>query len=49
MLSAADVADALRFGLAHGYVATEDERYVITWAWFRPIVLFLQRRHLLVT
>jgi len=49
MLSAADVADALRFALAHGYVATEDERYVITWAWFRPIVLFLQRRHLLVT
>ncbi|HRG95999.1 MAG TPA: AAA family ATPase [Polyangiaceae bacterium] len=49
MLSAADVADALRFALAHGYVAAEDERYVITWAWFRPIVLFLQRRHLLVT
>lgn len=49
MLSAADVADALRFGLAHGYVALEAERYVITWAWFRPIALFLQRRHLLVT
>lgn len=47
MLSAADVADALRYGVARGYLRLEDGRYTTTWAWFRPIVLFLQRRHLL--
>ncbi len=48
MLSAADVADALRYAHARGYVKTDEGRYTVTWAWFRPIVIFLQRRHLLV-
>jgi energy-coupling factor transporter ATP-binding protein EcfA2 len=48
MLSAADVEDALRYAIARGYLAAEGGRYSTTWAWFRPIVTHLQRRHLLV-
>lgn len=43
------VRDALRYGLAKGYFVREDERYVITWDWFRAITRFLKRRHLLFT
>lgn len=47
MLSTRRVGDAVRYALARGYVHEEDGRYGVTWAWFRPITRFLQRRHLL--
>jgi len=47
MLPLADVGDALRYGLARGYLSEESGRYHITWAWYRPITRLLRRRHLL--
>ncbi len=49
MLNAADVADALRYAVARGYLKEEQGHYRVTWTWFRAMTLFLQRRHLLVT
>ncbi len=49
MLRPDEVEDALRYGLLRGYFALVGDRYRITWAWFRPITRFLQRRHLLAT
>lgn len=46
-LPALQVKDALRFGAAKGYFTRVDGRYRITWAWFRAITRFLQRRHLI--
>jgi hypothetical protein len=48
-LSEDEVEDALRFGLARGYFERRDSRLWVTWAWFRPITRFLERRHLLYT
>ena len=48
MLGPADVADALRYGLARGYLERDDAGYRVTWTWFRAMTVFLQRRHLLV-
>ncbi len=46
-LSRATVDTALRFACMRGYVEQRGDRYWITWAWFRPITRFLERRHLL--
>jgi hypothetical protein len=43
------VDDALRYGLARGYFEIVDDRYRVSWTWFRPITRFLQRRHLLAS
>lgn len=49
MLRPAQVSDSLRYALARGYIEERAGTYRVTWAWFRPIVVFLQRRHLLVS
>lgn len=46
-LTEAEVLDALRFGVQRKYFELRDGRYWVTWAWFRPITRFLERRHLL--
>ena len=46
-LPPAQVKDALRFGTVQGYFKQNDDRYQITWGWFRAITRYLQRRHLL--
>jgi len=48
MVRPAEVADALRYALARGYVEKVDGAYRVSWAWFRVLTRFLQRRHLLV-
>lgn len=48
MLSAADIANALRYAEARTYVSQRDGKYAVTWTWRRALSLFLQRRHLLV-
>jgi hypothetical protein len=40
--------DALRYGLARGYLAEDGGRFRVTWAWYQPIMQLLQRRQLLV-
>lgn len=47
MLEPSEIQDALRFGLNHGYLKLIGVRYWVTWAWFQPIIRFLQRRYLL--
>jgi hypothetical protein len=47
MLESSEIEDALRFGMNRGYFKLVGERYWVTWAWFRPITRFLQRRYLL--
>ncbi|MDF3066586.1 MAG: hypothetical protein K0R38_2187 [Polyangiaceae bacterium] len=47
MLEPADIEDALRLGLNRGYFRKLEGRYWVTWAWFRPITRFLQRRYFL--
>ncbi|MBN1605877.1 MAG: hypothetical protein JW940_04560 [Polyangiaceae bacterium] len=47
LLKESQVEDVLRYGLARGYFERLGDRYRVTWAWFRPIIRFLQRRHLL--
>jgi hypothetical protein len=49
MLQPGEVENALRYGLARGYLERRDLGYRVTWAWFRAITRFLQRRHLLST
>ncbi|MCA9785567.1 MAG: hypothetical protein KC488_03355, partial [Candidatus Cloacimonetes bacterium] len=49
MLGLSQVENALRYGLARGYFLREGERYRVSWAWFRAITRFLQRRHLLAS
>jgi hypothetical protein len=49
-LPPADVADALRFALARGWidrVGSYGERYCVTWHWYRAITDMLRRQHLL--
>jgi hypothetical protein len=48
MLRPPDVADALRYAAARGYVEEHGDGYRVTWTWFRAMTLFLQRRHLMV-
>ncbi|MBK8941329.1 MAG: AAA family ATPase [Polyangiaceae bacterium] len=47
MLAPTEIADALRFALARGYLEQIGGRYRITWTWLRPITGLLDRRHLL--
>jgi hypothetical protein len=47
MRPANQVADALRYAAHRGYVEVIGGRYRLSWAWFRGITNFLQRRHLL--
>jgi hypothetical protein len=47
LLTESQVEDVLRYGLARGYFERFGDRYRVTWAWFRPMIRFLQRRHLL--
>ncbi|MFO7562742.1 MAG: AAA family ATPase [Enhygromyxa sp.] len=49
-LPPADVADALRFALARGWidrVGSYGDRYRVTWRWYRAITDTLRRQHLL--
>jgi energy-coupling factor transporter ATP-binding protein EcfA2 len=49
-LPPADVADALRFALARGWVVrvgSYGDRYRVTWRWYRAITNMLRRQHLL--
>ncbi|MCA9624774.1 MAG: AAA family ATPase, partial [Myxococcales bacterium] len=48
-LRATTVADALRHGLACGYLEKNDGHYCVTWNWFRAITRFLSRRHLITS
>lgn len=44
-----DVADAIRFSVAHGYVEPTSGRYRLSWNWYRTITRVLSRQHLLVS
>jgi hypothetical protein len=44
-----DVADAIRFSVAHGYVEPTSGRYRLSWTWYRTITRVLSRQHLLVS
>ncbi len=43
-----DVADAIRFSVAHGYVEPTAGRFRLSWTWYRTITRVLARQHLLV-
>ena len=43
-----DVADAIRFSVAHGYVEPNAGRFRLSWTWYRTITRVLTRQHLLV-
>ncbi len=47
-LPVADVADAIRFSVARGYVEPQAGRFRLSWAWYRTITTVLTRQHLLV-
>lgn len=47
MLGAAQVENALRYGLVRGYFSETAGRYKVTWAWYRAMTHYLRRRHLL--
>nr|WP_255216617.1 AAA family ATPase [Pseudenhygromyxa sp. WMMC2535] len=48
-LPPADVADALRFAQARGWIVqVRGEHYRVTWHWYRAITNMLRRQHLLV-
>ncbi len=47
-LPVADVADAIRFSVAHGYAESRAGRFRLSWAWYRTITTVLTRQHLLV-
>ena len=47
-LPAADVADAIRFSITHGFVERVEDRVRLSWHWYRTITLVLVRKHLLV-
>lgn len=47
-LSSTHVRAALRYGQEHGYLEETGGAYRVTWHWLRAVVLFLERRHLLV-
>lgn len=47
-LAPTHVQAALRFGVEHGYLVEVGEGYEVSWTWLRAVVLFLERRHLLV-
>ncbi len=44
-----DVADAIRFSVAHGYVEPSSGRFRLSWTWYRTITRVLVRQHLLVS
>jgi hypothetical protein len=44
-----EVKDALRYAVGRGYVEEVPGGYRVTWDSYRVVVLFLQRRHLLVS
>lgn len=46
-LHRAVVDSALRFAMVRNYLELRGDRYWITWAWYRPITRFLERKHLL--
>ena len=48
-LPVADVADAIRFSVAHGYVEPTSGRFRLSWTWYRTITRVLTRQHLLVS
>jgi len=47
MIPVAKVEDALRYGRAHGFFERVGDRHRLSWAWFRTVTRFLQRRYLL--
>ncbi|MEZ4391595.1 MAG: ATP-binding protein [Polyangiales bacterium] len=42
------VENVFRFGRAAGYLAQRDARVFVPWRWRRPVIVLLERRHLLV-
>ncbi|MBV1858373.1 MAG: AAA family ATPase [Nannocystaceae bacterium] len=48
-LPAPDVADAIRFSVARGYVEPSSGRFRLSWTWYRTITRVLVRQHLLVS
>lgn len=48
LLSAAQVADVLRYSVARGFLELGQEGYRVTWTWLRPLIRLLYRKHLLV-
>jgi hypothetical protein len=47
-LPADQIENVFRFGRARGYLREDHGRLVVPWAWRRPVILLLERRHLLV-
>ena len=47
-LPEADVAEALRFATAQSYVERHQDRYRLSWPWYRAVTNMLQRQHLLL-
>ncbi len=46
-LTPMEVSDAIRYAVAHGYLSEGDGGIDLTWDWYRPITVALERRHLL--
>lgn len=47
MIPVAKVEDALRYGRSHGVFERVGDRHRLSWAWYRTVTRFLQRRYLL--
>jgi hypothetical protein len=47
MIDVAKVEDALRYGRSHGFFERVGDRHRLTWAWYRTVTRFLERRYLL--
>lgn len=43
------VSNAVRFGEANGYLLQRDGVVQVPWRWLRPVLVLLERRHLLVS
>jgi len=43
------VSNAVRFGEANGYLLRRDGVVQVPWRWLRPVLVLLERRHLLVS
>ena len=48
-LPPAQISDALRYSLSHGFIQEIDGRISLTWRWYRAVTRVLERRHLTVT
>lgn len=48
-LAPSQVRNVVDTGVRHGYFAQREGRVEVSWQWLRPILLVLERRHLLVS